>query len=161
MLQLFGSQLAIDRGNTAELLATVAEIDVRKLYLPAGYPSMFAYCVGEWHMSEDMAYKRIRAARAGRRFPGILLAIAEGRLHLTGVVFLAPHLTRENAADLIVAATHQTKIQIERMLAERFPQPDLATFIAPIAARPGSTCPDHVCERSEQLVPEPVHAGLA
>jgi len=122
---------------------------------------MFAWCVGEWHMSEDMAYKRIRAARAGQRFPAILLAIEEGRLHLTAVVFLAPHLTRENAGELIAAATHRTKAEVERLLAERFPQPDLATFIHPIA--PASlipTGPERVRETSEQLVPEPVQAVL-
>lgn len=157
LLQLFASQLTADRANTAELLSTLAEIDARRLYLPGGHPSMFAYCVGQWLMSEDMAYKRIRAARAGRRFPEILLAIEEGRLHLTAVVLLAPHLTRENAGELIAAATHQTKAGIERLLAERFPQPDLATLIRPIPETPRGLEP--ACEGNEQLVPEPVQVA--
>ena len=77
--------LSQDRNTTATLLACLAEVDARKLYRPAAYPSMFAYCVDRWRMSEDMACKRIRAARAGRRFPAILAAIAKGRLHLSGV----------------------------------------------------------------------------
>ena len=156
LIQLLGSQLSIDQSNTAELLVTLAEIDVRKLYLPAGYSSMFAYGVGYWHMSEDMAYKRIRAARAGRRFPAILLAIEEGRLHLTAVVFLAPHLTRENAAELIEAATHRTKAEIERMLAERFLRPDLAALIQPLAPGPTDVRFPEPAGEIRELVPEPV-----
>ena len=148
LLELLATQVHADHVNTAELLATIAEVDSRRLYLPAGYPSMFAYCVGEWHMSEDMAYNRIRAARAGRRFPAILLAIQEGRLHVTAVVMLAPHLTRQNAGELIAAATHRSKAEIERVLAERFPRPDLAAFVQPIV--PASIVPG-------LLVPEPVH----
>ena len=36
-----------DRRTTAELLAHLGEVDARKLYVPVGYPSMYAYCVGE------------------------------------------------------------------------------------------------------------------
>ena len=64
---------------TAVVLDHIAEFDARKLYLPAAYTSMFAYCLGELHLSEDAAYKRIQAARAGARFPAIFDAVAEGR----------------------------------------------------------------------------------
>lgn len=109
---------------TTELLARIAEVDARKLYLPAGYPSMYAYCVEGLHLSEDAAYKRIQAARAARRFPVLFEALAEGRLHLTAVCLLAPHLTEENVGALIMAATRQPKLEIERFLANRFPRPD-------------------------------------
>ena len=42
-----------DRITNAALLAHLAEVDERKLYRPAAYPSMFLYCVNELHMSED------------------------------------------------------------------------------------------------------------
>jgi hypothetical protein len=144
-----------DRSTTSELLAHLAEVDARKLYLPAAYPSMFAWCLGELHLSEDSAGKRIRAARAGRQFPSIFPALAEGRLHLSGIVLLAPHLTSENADELIAAATHKTKAEIEVLLARRFPLPDLVTAIEPIAtvSAPATTCQEHVCERNEQPAP--------
>ena len=81
--------------NTADVVAHIAEVDARKLYLPAAYPSMRAYCIHELHLSEDAAFKRIRAARAALRFPAIFVALAEGRLHLSAVVELAPCLTPE------------------------------------------------------------------
>ena len=45
-----------------------------------------------------------------------------GRLHLSGLVLLAPYLTPENAEGLIQAACGKTRREIERMLSERFPQ---------------------------------------
>ena len=57
-------------GSTADLLADIADIaefDARKLFRPAGFSSMFAYCVGHLRRSEVAAYKRIRVARAARR----------------------------------------------------------------------------------------------
>ena len=40
--------VAQERTTTATLLAHLAEVDSRRLYLPATYPSMYAYCVGIW-----------------------------------------------------------------------------------------------------------------
>src|SRR5262249_43051115 len=93
-----------ERVLTADVLAHIAEVDERKLYLPAAYPSMFAYCVGELHLSEEAAFKRIHAARAARRFPAIFAELAQGRLHLSAVVMLAPHLTPENVSGLLATA---------------------------------------------------------
>src|SRR5882672_6096804 len=90
--------------STAWLLAHLAEIDARKLYRDAAYPSMYAWCVGARHYSEDCACKRICVARKGRELPAIFGAIADGRLHLSGVVLLAPYLTGETVEELLAAA---------------------------------------------------------
>jgi len=130
LLRDLAAATARERGATAEVLALIAEVDERKLYLPAGYPSMFAYCVGELHLSGDSALRRITVARAARRFPAIFEAIARGHLHLTAVSRLAPHLTEGNAAELIGAASHRSTQEIEQLLAERFPQTDLLSWMA-------------------------------
>jgi hypothetical protein len=153
LLRDLDTRLSEHRGSTASLLATLAEVDARKLYVPAGYSSMYAFCVGKLHMSEDVAYKRIRAGRSARSFPEIFVALADGRLHLAAVVLLTPHLTPENAAELIEVTTHKSKAEIELLLAHRFPLPDLVASIEPI---PQATCPEHVCETNEQLAPGPV-----
>src|SRR6185295_10900664 len=67
---------------SAELLAHIAEFDERKLYLREAYESMLAYCVGELGLAEEAAKKRIWVARAGREIPGVLEALASGRVHL-------------------------------------------------------------------------------
>ena len=93
LLADLASLTARDRTTTAALLAHLAEVDARRLYLPAAYPSMYAWCVGKLGLGEQAAFKRIRVARAARRFPAIYQAIADGRLHLSTVVLLAPYLT--------------------------------------------------------------------
>jgi 5-methylcytosine-specific restriction endonuclease McrA len=118
-----------DRNTTSRMLALIAEVDVRKLYLPAGYSSMYLYCVHELRMSEDVAYKRIRAARAARQFPAILPLLADGRLSLSAVLLLTPHLTPDTADELLAGAEHKTNAQVELLLAERFPMPDVPTLV--------------------------------
>src|SRR5215831_19543872 len=137
--QVLGSELEAviqcENTSTAEVLAYIAEFDARKLYAPAGYPSMFAYCVEKLHLSEDAAYKRIRAARAAREFPAIFQTVTDGRLHLCGLSVLASHLTPENARELLAAAERKTRREIERLIAQRFPQPDVPAEVRPLAAR--------------------------
>ena len=121
-----------ERGGTAMVIAHIAEFDARNLYLPAAQPSMFAYCVHELRLSEDAAYKRIQAARAARRFPVLFEALADGRLHLAAICLLAPWLTPENADELIAAATHRTKAEIEGLLARRFPRSEAMGLVCPL-----------------------------
>jgi 5-methylcytosine-specific restriction endonuclease McrA len=154
LLRDLAAAVARSSTATADVLAHIAEVDARKLYLPAAYPSMYAYCVGELRLSEDAAFKRIKAARAARRFPEIFKAVAEGRLHLSAVVLLAPHLTEDTADELLAAATHRSKSDIEQLLAERFPQPDMLAWVAAIPT-PTDT------RSAEQQAPGPVEDRLA
>src|SRR5947199_7592787 len=101
LLRGLASAVAQDRSASAVVLAHIAEVDKRRLYLPAGFPSMFLYCVHELHLSEDAASKRIQAARTARQFPAIFELLADGRLHLTAVNLLAPNLTPVNANALL------------------------------------------------------------
>jgi hypothetical protein len=114
--------VARDRSNTANLLAHIAEVDARRIYRAAGHTSMFAYCVDRLHLSEGAAYKRIQAARAAREFPVLFAAVEDGKLHLSAVCLLRPHLTAENLDELVAAATHRRKSEVESWLARRFPQ---------------------------------------
>jgi hypothetical protein len=137
--------------DSAETLADPAEVDARRLHRAAAYPSMFARCVGVLHLSEDAAYKRIEAARAARRCPAIFPALAEGRLHLSAVVLLAPHLAEETADELLAAATHRTRAALEQWLAGRFPRPDLLTRVETLPASPA--------ESTDEQAPGPVGLG--
>lgn len=110
-----------EQAKSATVIAEIAEVDARRLYVPAGYTSMHAYCVHVLHLSEYAAYRRIQAARAGRRFPRIFQELFTGRLHLAAVCLLVPHLTPENANVLIDAAIHRTKADVEQWLVRRFP----------------------------------------
>jgi hypothetical protein len=132
--------VARDRATTAALLAHIAEVDARRLYLPAGHPSMHAYCVDELHLSDGATYKRIQVARAARQFPVLFAALAEGRVHLTGLLLLVPHLTPENVDELLGAATHRRKSEIEQFLAVRASAPAMPARVRAIAP-PGKSLP--------------------
>jgi hypothetical protein len=110
--------------STALFLAHIGETARRKLYAHHGYHSMQAYCVEVLRLSEDAARKRVQVARKGWLLPAIFEAIADGRVHLSGMNLLVPFMDEENVQELIEAATHQTKREIELLLAERFPLPD-------------------------------------
>src|SRR5205085_12586590 len=101
------SRAADERRSTAQLLASIAEVDARRLFVPAGCSSMFVYCVSELHFSESAAYDRIEVARLARRFPALFEAFEQGRLHLTAIRTLGPVLTHGTVDELIAAAAHK------------------------------------------------------
>ena len=82
-------------GLTAELLAHLAEVDARGIYRERACSSLYTYCVYELRLSEDEAQRRARAARTARAFPVLFEMLAEGAIHLTGFLLLAPLLTAE------------------------------------------------------------------
>jgi 5-methylcytosine-specific restriction endonuclease McrA len=136
LLRGLATLVAQDRTTTANLLAHMAEVDARRLYAPAGYSSMHAYCVEKLRLSDDAAWKRLQVARKVRQFPQICAALAEGRVHLTGLNLLVPHLTADNVDDLLRAATHLRKSEIELLLARRFPQVEVLRLDEGISALP-------------------------
>ena len=84
-----------EREATVELVAHLAELDARRLYLGEGFGSLFGYCTGALRLAEHAAYNRIEAARASRRFPAILDLLADGSLNLSTLRLIAPHLQPE------------------------------------------------------------------
>jgi 5-methylcytosine-specific restriction endonuclease McrA len=126
------TKAARENEATAELLAHIAEFDERKLYLPEAYESMLAYCTGELQLSEDAAKKRIQVARVGRTCPAVFEALESGRVHLTGLRVLAPHITPGTVEELLAAATHKTKEAIEGLLAERSPRLGVPAMVTPM-----------------------------
>ncbi len=126
-----------ERHATARLIALLMEVDARRLYAGQGYSSLFTYCVQRLHLSEHAAYLRIEAARSARRFPTILERLADGSLHLTAVGLLGPHLTVTNHIELLDAAMHKSKRDVEQSLARLRPQPDVPATVRKL---PASEC---------------------
>jgi len=108
-----------ERAHEAEILVLIGEADARKIYLDESYSSMYAWCIEFFHFSKEVAFRRIHAARIARQYPFLFAAIEDGRLHLSAVRLIAPHLTPENVEEIVAAATHRTCEEIEEMLARR------------------------------------------
>jgi hypothetical protein len=55
--------------------------------------------------------------------------LADGRLHLSGIAKIVPYLTSENAEELLRRSAHRSKRQIEELVAEVAPRPDVPAII--------------------------------
>ena len=80
--------------SIAKLIAHLAEMSTRKTALALGYKSLYEYAIRRLNLSEGAVPARIHVANVSRRFPQILVALAESRISLTVAALLAPHLRR-------------------------------------------------------------------
>ena len=135
LLRRLAELLRQSRGTEADLVAHIGEVDARRLYAREASPSMFAWCTERLHLSEAEAYLRIAAARASREHPMLLTMLADGRLHLTAIAKLAPHLTPENRHGLLERAAHKTKREVEELIAEVAPRPDAPALMRRLPQR--------------------------
>ena len=118
-----------EREATASLIAHLAELYGRRLHERAGFSSLFTYCTDVLRLSEHEAYDRMKAAKVVRRYPAVLTLLASGRVNLTTVRLLAPHLTRKNQEELFSAASGKSKRQAQELLAGRYPKADVASSV--------------------------------
>jgi hypothetical protein len=119
-----------EREATAELVAHLAELDTRPaLFAAQGCGSLFTYCTEVLRLSEDATCNRIQAARGCRDFPVILDLLASGALSLTSVRILRPHLTLENHEAVLARACGRTRREIEALVAELAPRPDVPSSV--------------------------------
>ena len=65
----------------------------------------------------------------------LLTMLGDGRLHLTAIAKLAPHLTRENREALLERASHRSKRQVEEQIAEIAPRPDVPAMVRKLPER--------------------------
>ena len=77
------SLVRAEKRNVALVIAHIAEMSRRKGHLERGYKNLFEYCTRRLHLSEGSVALRIQVANVSRRFPQILVALAENRLSLT------------------------------------------------------------------------------
>jgi HNH endonuclease len=118
-----------ERAATGQLIALLAEMDARRLYLAEGYSSLFVYCTQCLHLSEHAAYGRIEASRAARKFPIVLELLTDGSITLTTVCLLASHLTVENCDHVLDAARFKNKREVEQQVAALAPKPPLPSVV--------------------------------
>jgi 5-methylcytosine-specific restriction endonuclease McrA len=135
LLERLSVLLLNSRRTEADLVAHIGEVDRRRLYARAAAPSMFAYCTQLLHLSDAEAYLRIAAARAARQHPLLLTMLGDGRLHLSGIAKLSPHLTAQNRDAVLRRAAHRSKRQIEDLVAEISPRPDAPCLVRRLPER--------------------------
>jgi hypothetical protein len=94
---------------------------------------MFEYCVKRLNLSEGSVALRLQVANVSRRFPQILVALADNRISLTVAGNLAPHLGEDNVDKLLSDCAGMTKRAVEEYLVALRPKP---VFSPSIRKRP-------------------------
>ena len=100
----------------AKLIAHLAEMSSRKTALKLGYKSLYEYCITGLNLSEGAVPARIHVANVSRRFPQLLIALAESRISLTVAALLAPHLTENNVDKLISDCSGKKRRETEEYI---------------------------------------------
>ena len=137
-----------ERHSSVELIAHLAALQERpSLYEGLGFGSLFEYCTSRLRLSEDATCTRTAVAGACRRFPVILDLLATGATNLTNIRRLAGKLTAENHEAILARAVHRTREEIEILVRELDPLPDLRSSVrkvaAPVAAGSPPPAPAH------------------
>jgi hypothetical protein len=127
-----------ERTALAGFIETLVEFDRRRLFLPRGYQTLFAYCTEHLLYTPDEAFFRIEAARVCSRYPTILDMLQHGALTLTAIRLLGPHLTEENHERVLKEAAGRKKSDIEQLVASLHPRPPVPSSIRQIPASSGA-----------------------
>src|SRR5688572_1522715 len=131
-----------ERHASVELVAHLAALHARpSLYEGLGFGSLFEYCTAVLRLSEDATCTRTAVAAACRHFPVILDLLATGATNLTNIRRLAGKLTPENHEDILARAIHRTREEIEVLLRELDPLPDLRSSVRKVPAPAGAGSP--------------------
>src|SRR5260221_10684726 len=163
LLARIGVLAGNEREATVGLDAHWPVLDARPaLFAGQRYGSLCPYCTEVPRLSEDATCNRIQAARACRDFPVILEALVSGAISLTSVRILRPHLTRENHEAVLTRASGRSRREIEAVIAELAPRPDVPSSVrklptAPPAppVMPAATSPATYVEAATLGSPEP------
>ena len=114
---------AKENKTTVELLLHLSEVEERKLFLPAGYSSLFDYCVRRLRYSEPAAVRRISSARAVGKFPALKQKLLLRELSLTTLSLVSKVLTPENWEGVIFAIQGKSRREVEEIISGYTPRP--------------------------------------
>ncbi len=106
----------------AAVIAHIAELKKRKLFLLYACKSIFDYCCTVLGYSESKSYLRCQVAGACIRHPELLEDLAAGAISLCVAGKLASRLSEENKEQLLPACHGKTKHQAEVIIAAHLPE---------------------------------------
>ncbi len=121
-----------ERRNLPRILIRLAEVRRRDIAVERGYHSLYDYCRKELRWSESETARRIQAAKVARDFPVLYPLLWCGRLSLSTVSILAPHLRPDNYRALIKKALGKSLRQVEAVVADLSPRPETPDRVRPL-----------------------------
>ena len=112
----------IETETVSKLLLFLGEIDKRKLYLEAGYSSLFSYCTEKLGYSENIAYSRITVCRLIRKYPVVQDYFLSKKTNLTNLSLISRIITPENIEEILSSISGKTKREVELFIASYSPE---------------------------------------
>ena len=111
--------VAQERALQARFLELLAEVDRREIYAALGFGSLFRYCTEYLGLTEQQAYLRIAAARAGRRHPRVFQMIADGQTNMSALRVVASDLDKTaDAGPILDEIAGKTKREVVEMVGD-------------------------------------------
>ena len=111
--------LSQERALHARFLELLAEVDRRKIYAALGFGSLFRYCTEYLGLSEQQAYLRISAARAGKAHPRVFEMIADGTTNMSALRVVATDLERvEDPGPILDEIAGKTKREVIELVGD-------------------------------------------
>ena len=117
-----------EKRNVALVIAHIAEMSRRKGHVERGYKNLWDYCTTRLNLSEGSVARRLQVANVSRRFPQILVALAENRLSLTVAGLLVPVLTESNVEKIFADCSGMASREAEEYVVALRPKPRLCSL---------------------------------
>ena len=123
------SRLAMrERQATAALIRCLIEVDARRLYLARATrrcsPSARRRCTCQSTRRSVASRSHVRRGGCRASRPS-----RDGSVTVTNARMLAPHMTEANCEELLAAARHRSKREVEEIVARLRPQPDVRSTV--------------------------------
>jgi len=110
-----------EREIVAELVSALSKIYTKRLYLEAGYPSLYAFCTSALGYSSGAAWRRCAAAKVVLKTPEVLNELRNGELNLCAVAELSKVLNDANRERLLEGAKGKSKEEVQMLVARHQP----------------------------------------
>jgi len=116
----------------ADLLSTIMEVNAAKLYLDFKLASLYAYCLQELKLTEDVACSFISVARKAEEVPELKKAVDQG-LPFTKAKIVARVITPKNQEELLETAKVSSCNKLEREVVKENPKAAVVEKVVPVA----------------------------
>ncbi|MGE0172027.1 MAG: HNH endonuclease [Oligoflexales bacterium] len=123
---------AHERTTLIHFLDYLMEVEVRRLYAPEGFSSLFAFCLSVLKLTEAETCARSRACRLMRQYPVLRQYIATGQIGVGALRMIAPVVTEGNFEQLFARVANQSIREVEAIVAGLAPKRDVPDQIRKI-----------------------------
>ena len=126
------------------IVLLLIEVEDRRLHLEAACSSLHDFCRRHLRWSEGTTHRRIEAARITRRCPSIVGYLRSGAITLSALAMVRAHIDESNVKEWVPRLAGKSRREIEVLLADLAPKPDVPSQVYQLPPSPGTPAPPPV-----------------